>query len=283
MLDNKKRKNIIIILLSVIAVMLIANWLINHNIEKTDNATIEAKTISISSKISGYISKVNITDNLLVKKGDILLELDPKDYQLRLDSANAKLKEAEVYFENSKTNATRQIAIGKAAGSQKDIDNAMFIQASAQAKLDNAKAQLAIAQKDLDDTKIIAPSDGVVTLKKIEAGDFITQGQQLLILVAPERWVVANFKEVQIARMHKGQKVTIKVDAYPKLKINAHIDSIQSGTGSRFSAFPAENATGNFVKVVQRVPVKILIDSPIPDNVILGPGLSVIPTVYLDN
>ncbi len=115
----------------------------------------------------------------------------------------------------------------------------------------------------------------------MEQGNYVQAGQVLMALVTPDIWVTANFKESQLDRMRVGQKVEIRVDAYPDLLLAGHIDSIQSGSGSRFTAFPAENATGNFVKVVQRVPVKIVIDSGLQPDLPLPLGVSVEPTVRL--
>ena len=126
-----------------------------------------------------------------------------------------------------------------------------------------------------------APQDGWVTLRNVQLGSYVSAGQTAFSLVAPNVWVTANFKENQLDHMRVGQKVTINVDAYPQLKLQGHVDSLQMGTGSRFSAFPAENATGNFVKIVQRIPVKIVIDQGIDPQVGLPLGLSVDPTVNL--
>jgi membrane fusion protein (multidrug efflux system) len=109
----------------------------------------------------------------------------------------------------------------------------------------------------------------------------VQAGQQVFYIVSPHFWVVANFKETQLNRIRIGDKVKMTVDAYPSLHLTGHIDSIQQGSGAQFSAFPAENATGNFVKIVRRVPVKIVIDSGIPKGVGLPLGISVEPTVYL--
>ncbi len=148
------------------------------------------------------------------------------------------------------------------------------------AQVKQAKADLDQAEKDLADTQITAPMDGRITKKGAEVGDYVLPGQELSSLVGTEIWVVANFKETQLANMHPGQKADIHVDAFPNAKIEGKVDSIQYGTGGRFSAFPPENATGNFVKVVQRVPVKILFDKQ-PDNTLpIGPGMSVVPTVF---
>jgi len=143
-----------------------------------------------------------------------------------------------------------------------------------------AEADVAQAAKNLADTKIIAPFDGRITSRGVVVGNYVQAGQNLLSLVGNHFWVVANFKETQLTKMVAGQDVEIEVDAYPDLKLSGKVDSIQSGTGARFSAFPPQNASGNFVKIVQRVPVKITIDTSIPSDVILGSGLSVTPNVH---
>jgi len=258
-------------------------WFVGRGKETTDDATIEAHAAPISAKVAGYVVSLDVKDNQHVKKGDVIVQIDPRDYQLKVDAAKAVLESAEMSAHNADINARRQIEIGKAAGTQKVIDNALAQQATTKANVNNAKALLAIAEKDLSDTKIIAPEDGIITMRTVESGAYVSTGQQLLVLVGMERWVDANFKEVQITDMRPGQKAKIKVDAYPDLVLNGHVDSIQSGTGARFSAFPAENATGNFVKIVQRVPVKISIDDALPEGIAIGPGLSVIATVYTSN
>lgn len=151
------------------------------------------------------------------------------------------------------------------------------------AQVKQAEADLAQAESDLSNTKIIAPMDGRITKRSVELGSYVQASQQLVSLVGTELWVVANFKETQLEHMQPGQPVDIQIDAYPNVRLHGKVDSFQSGTGSYFSLFPAENATGNFVKIVQRVPVKIVFDS-LPDNALhLGPGMSVIPTVHLTN
>ena len=149
-----------------------------------------------------------------------------------------------------------------------------------QAQVRQAEVDVAQAENDLANTKIIAPMDGRITKRSVECGNYVQAGTQLASLVGTELWVVANFKETQLEYMHPGQPVDIRIDAYPKVKLRGKVDSVQAGSGSHFSLFPAENATGNFVKTVQRVPVKIVFDS-IPDDVFhLGLGMSVVPTVY---
>jgi membrane fusion protein (multidrug efflux system) len=130
-------------------------------------------------------------------------------------------------------------------------------------------------------TRLTAPQDGWITKRNVEVGNYVQLGEALLALVTPDIWVTANFKESDLARLPPGQNVDISVDAYPALKLKGHVDSLQLGTGSRFSAFPPESATGNFVKITQRVPVKIVIDSGLDPNIPLPLGISVVPTVHV--
>ncbi|MBY0428086.1 MAG: HlyD family secretion protein [Alphaproteobacteria bacterium] len=278
----QKKQNIIGIILTVILLGYGLFHFINKGHEYTDDAVIEAHVVPVSSRISGYITKLNIKDNQPIKKGDVLVEIDPRDYQLKLDAQRALVASAEVLAKNASVNSRRQQAIGETAGSRREIDNAIASEQSAIAVYNNAKAQLAIAEKDFADSKIIAPDDGIVTMRSAETGAYVTPGKQLFSLVTPERWVVANFKEVQITHMRSGQKVELHIDAYPNLKLTGIVDSIMQGTGARFSAFPPENATGNFVKIVQRVPVKILLNTMPENNEVLGAGLSVTATVSID-
>ncbi len=187
--------------------------------------------------------------------------------------------------------ASLKTAQGQVQAAQAQVDMANLIpqnieQAAAQVKqLDGQvlemRAKLATAEVNLSFTRVTAPQDGWVTRRNVEQGNYLQPGMQIMALVTPEIWVTANFKENQLARMRPGQQVDIEVDAYPDLKLKGHVDSIQLGTGSKFSAFPAENATGNFVKIVQRVPVKIIIDSGMDQNQPLPLGISVVPTVTI--
>ena len=152
----------------------------------------------------------------------------------------------------------------------------------AEADVLRAAAEVRQATLNLSYTKIVAPVSGHVTRKSVEAGAYVQVGQTLCALVDPHVWIVANFKETQLTEVHPGQPVTVAVDMYPGVKLKAHVDSVQRGSGARFSLLPAENATGNYVKVVQRVPVKIVFDNPQEiESYLLGPGTSVLPTVNI--
>ena len=142
-----------------------------------------------------------------------------------------------------------------------------------------AKAQLRFAQLQLQYTKVVAPESGRVTKKNVEAGAFVGAGQPLLAVVPGERWVMANFKEVQLDRMRVGQPVELTVDSYPERRFRGRVQSMQSGTGARFELLPPENATGNWVKVVQRLPVKIVFETGQAGIERLAQGMSAEVTV----
>jgi membrane fusion protein (multidrug efflux system) len=150
--------------------------------------------------------------------------------------------------------------------------------AAGEAQVQSADAQIQSAQLDLSYTTIHAPEDGNIAQRSVAIGTYLNAGAQVMALVPTRTWVTANFKETQLAHMRPGQPATVHIDACPTAKIHGHVDSIQRGSGQAFGILPAENATGNFVKVVQRVPVKIILDD-VPKDCPLGPGLSVEPSV----
>jgi membrane fusion protein (multidrug efflux system) len=161
-----------------------------------------------------------------------------------------------------------------------DLANAQLEQLEAQVR--QVQAQLAQAELNLGYTELRAPQDGWVTRRNVDLGTYLQVGQEIFSLVTPEVWITANFKETQLGRMRPGQQVAIRLDGYLQLALRGHVDSLQMGSGSVFSLFPAENATGNFVHIVQRVPVKIVIDSGLDPDLLLPLGLSARPTVELE-
>ncbi|KWV57470.1 multidrug export protein EmrA [Bradyrhizobium macuxiense] len=238
------------------------------------------------------------------------LAIAKKNFPAQLEQARAQLENAKAARKKAQADFDRQKSLPKAATSQQEVDaaDAALKQAEAQVALADAqvtqnspvperigetdaqvgqlKGQVEQAQSRLDQadlnlswTTVAAPQDGWITKRNVEKGNYVAPGQQLFSIVAPEVWITANFKESQLADMRPGQHVTIKVDAYPSLKLEGHVDSIQLGSGSKFTAFPPENATGNFIKIVQRVPVKIVIDKGLDPNIPLPLGISVVPTV----
>ena len=163
------------------------------------------------------------------------------------------------------------------AAAQKQIAVLQTQQEVARAQVDQARAAQDAAAANLARTVITAPVSGQVTHLTAANGQYAQAGQALMMFVPTDKWITANFKETQLDQMRPGDPVEISIDAYPGRAFRGHVDSIQAGSGTAFSLLPAENATGNFVKVVQRVPVKIVFDTP-PD-VYLGPGMSVVPSV----
>lgn len=318
--------------------------------ESTDDAFIDAHIVSVSPKIAGRVSAVRVRDNELVHKGDLLLEIDPRDVSAMVAQRSAALDVAKAHLENAQMSAEQAQAhvntllaayasakastaatAADAAKVQGDLQRARgliesgaiskqefahsqadttssqatleskkkqlqaaeaFAQegkkqaGSAQAQVGAAKAEVAQAQAELQQaelqksyTKITAPETGRVTNKSIEPGAYVQVGQPLFAIVPPQVWVTANFKETQLTEMRPGQPAEVAVDAYPDRPLHGHVDSIQAGSGARFSLLPPENATGNFVKVVQRVPVKIVLDEQPGVQQILGPGMSAVPDV----
>ena len=237
-------------------------------------------------------------------------EVAAKNFPAALQVAQANLAAAKATLEQRQADFARQKSLPKQATTQQEVDSATSNLQNAQAQVllmqarvvqaepvqqqigetqqqvsqlqgqvEQAQSQLNQANLNLSYTVVRAPQDGWVTRRQVDLGAYVQTGQQLLALVSPDVWVTANFKETQLDLMRPGQSVAIRVDAYPDLHLRGHVDSIQLGSGSRFSAFPAENATGNFVKIVQRVPVKIIIDSGLDPTLPLPLGVSVDPKV----
>ena len=200
--------------------------------------------------------------------------VDPRaTTQTNIDQATAQLRSRTAAV----TTAQAQVRVADLV--QQNIKAAEDTVRQREAQVAQAEANLAQAEVNLSYTDLKAPHDGHITRRLVDRGTFIQAGQQVFYIVTPEVWITANFKETQLGRMHPGQHVSITVDAYPNLHLKGHVGSIQRGSGARFSAFPAENATGNFVKIVRRVPVKIIIDSGLDNRQDLPLGLSVEPTV----
>ncbi len=202
--------------------------------------------------------------------------VDPRaTTQTNVDQANTQQRSSKA----SVGSAEAQVKIASLV--QQNIQAAEDTVKQRQGQVEQAAANLAQAELNLSYTELRAPQDGLVTRRNVDVGTYAQAGQQVFYLTSPITWVVANFKETQLNRMRVGQSATISVDAYPSLKLHGHVDSVQQGAGARFTTFPSENATGNFVKIVRRVPVKIVIDSGVDPKQGLPLGLSVEPTVAL--
>jgi membrane fusion protein, multidrug efflux system len=340
---SKKPLIIVAVVVVVLAIIGLFVWFARRNEVTTDDAYTDGNVITMVPKVSGYVVQLDIDDNSRIKKGDLLLRIDPRDYltakaqadaalalaRAQLQSAQEALRIAKVQYpaqlvtaqaqqqaaaaalEQAERQYARQHEVDRRATTQENIDTSTSQQSSSAANLKSAKAQVQVAslvpeqirqaattvaereaqvkqaEAQLDQanlnlsyTEIRAPSDGFVTQRSVQLGDFLSAGATMFLIVTPDVWVTANFKESQIGRMRPGDHVDIEIDAYSGYKLSGHVQSIQYGSGSRFSAFPAENATGNFVKIVQRVPVKIVIDQGLDANRPLPLGLSVSPVVH---
>lgn len=393
---------IALILLVVVAIGAGIWWSLTRGRESTDDAQVDSHLIPMSAKVGGIVLRVPVDDNQVVEAGTVLVEIDPRDYQVAVDKARAELADAEsaAIAAQSRVPITSTTASSNVTGAQgsveqarsateaaaKDIDvaKARLVAAqarqreaeanatrasrdverlrgllakdevsqqqfdvaassaeaqraavdtakaqvaeaeagirmaesrqaqiaagesqaraalrsaqtapeqvtatraqasSAQARVEQAKATLAQAELNLAYAVVKAPVKGVVSRKSVNPGQVVQAGQPLMSLVETDNiWITANFKETQLADMRPGQHVEIDVDAYGGREFSGHVDSIAAATGARFSLLPPENATGNFVKVVQRVPVKIVLDAGQDPEHLLRPGMSVTPTVYV--
>lgn len=343
--------------------------------ESTDDAQIDGHLAPISARVSGIVTQVNVDDNQVVKEGDILVQLDPKDYEVALehakadmqdaiaveqgarttvpithittggsldtaranliaaqkdvDAANARVSEAQANYNKVAKDLDRaRMLVEKDEVSRQQYDAAFANEEAAKATVDAAQAALAAAQShvlearaqvataltapqqvlvsrtrlgsaqalvqqrqaalnqaelNLGYTSVRAPANGVVSNKTVEVGEVVQPGQPLASLIDIDNvWVTANFKEDQLRKMKVGQKVKIHVDAYDR-DYDGHVDSFAGASGARFSLLPPENATGNYVKVVQRLPVKIVFEKGQDPGHMLRPGLSVVPTVLTDS
>jgi membrane fusion protein, multidrug efflux system len=402
-LANPKVRRLLILGGVVLVAALVGLFLYYHNRETTDDAQVDGHITPVASKIYGRVADVLVDDNQPVKKGQVLVKIDPRDYQASLDQAkaalaiaeseaqsagvdvprtrenvasgtssadaqllaaqadlaraqstyeqaqtsdlawaqanidksraNAELGQADLarykplldkgeiskqQYDAAKANADatasalkadqeklaqaqRSVEIAKAqldaakarveqaragvAGAHADVRQVSMRTADAQSKIakaEQARAALEAAQLNLSYAEIVAPVDGVVTHKQVEPGQIVQQGQGLLVVVPLQNvWVTANFKETQLRKMKPGQKAYVHVDTYGKT-FPGHVDSIAGATGAVLSLLPPENATGNYVKVVQRIPVKIIVD-PIPaEKAVLRPGMNVDATVITE-
>lgn len=303
--------------------------------QSTDDAFVEGRLISVAPRVSGPVVKLLVDDNDEVKAGDLLVEIDPTDYEVKLKEAEAKLLQAKAElnvtekevakgsanvkqtvenisstqsklnfaqkdhtrytamykegivskqeFENSKTKLEVSQADNKAANEKAEAAKHALASNEAKTEAMNAniqrlEAEVEQAKLNLQYTKIYAPQSGRVSARSVETGNYLQIGQPLMQIVPDEVWVIANFKEIQLTNMKELQPVSIKIDTYPNKRFKGEVQSIQHATGAKSSLFPPENAVGSYVKIVQRVPVKIIFKEDI-SNYNIVPGMSVVPKV----
>lgn len=326
--NNKKKKFaiaafLILLIAGMVALFFYMDYKATHI--TTDDAFVDGRIHAVAPKIAGTVKKVHVEDNQLVKKGDLLVEISPEDYEARLNEAmssvnaeksklaeyQAKVKTARAQLELQEANLRQaeidrrraEILYGKGAISKERYEKATTgydvniaeVKASqeqlrqsessvaSQASTVKAKeAKLKTEELNVGYTMIYAPTDGRITKKNVEKGNQVQPAQPLMAIVTlDDIWVVANYKETQLEKIRPGQRVEISVDTYSTETLKGKVDSIMAGTGSAFSLFPPENATGNYVKVVQRIPVKIVLDKKETSHV-LRVGMSVVPTVIVE-
>lgn len=302
------------VVLAVAAAYLIHDALLYQT---TDDAYVETTTVQVAPRVSGQIIASYVTDNQKVKEGDLVAKIDPADYEVALAQAEAKYqrilldqKNAQANFKAMQTN----IAVAKkdldrytnlyekGAVSKQTLDAAQAKYDSAQANLTQAEESLLskgggkVADADLKEVKalrdkaklnlgytnIYAPQTGTVSSRRVEKGMYVNVGTPLFVIVPENVWIVANYKENQLRHMRPGQEVNIKIDTYPDHVFKGKVDSIQRASGAKSSMFPPENAVGSFVKIVQRIPVKIVFTEKIDPTVYnIVPGMSVVPKVRI--
>ena len=335
----RRKRVLILVAVTVLAAAALGvgvPWLIAAaHVESTDDAFIDADVVRAAPQVAGRVLAVDVDDNQLVHRGQPLVRIDPRDYQVKVQDAKAGLAEAQGKLDQAKaqlavtaadadqaeaqvevaqanaTNAAEDLhryttlearaisqqmkdaatatargtaaaltaARRRAASARAQVEFARTQITTAAAAADTAQAQLDQANLNLSYTELTAAIDGRVTRKSVQPGNYVQVGQQVMALVPANVYVTANFKETQLERMRQGQPVDVAVDAYPHHAFHGHVDSLQAGTGAAFSLLPPENATGNFVKVVQRVPVKIRLDDKPDPDYLLAPGMSVEPDV----
>jgi len=243
----------------------------------TDDAQIQAHTLMLSPKVNGVVKKVEISDNEKVKAGQVLVEIDSRDYANALTSAEAELTSLQAREKDAETSFHRIAELYRhQAVSKQQYDTAQATFQEQSRRLSGAQAQVEEARLNLAYTQIQAPTDGIIAKKSVEPGTLAIAGQPIIGFVeAKERWVVANFKETDLSQIKPGKTVIVKVDAISGKSFEGVVDSISPSTGSIFTLLPPDNSTGNFTKVVQRVPVKIrLMDLSDSDVELLRAGLS---------
>ncbi len=312
---RRRRRWIILVGLIVLAIAIVVGvyyYWESQYYESTDDAYVQGHPVSVSARVSGNVVGVHVKDNQHAPQGELLVEVDPRDYQIGLARAEAALlvaqaneqkaaadveaaradwtkkeqdwrRNEELVKQGAVTTQTAEHSRADAAAAKANLDAAERNLAAVRAQTAVAKVAVDAARLQLSYTEIRAPQAGFVTQKSVEVGAYVNVGQPLLVIVTDQIFVIANFKETQLTHMRPGQPVTIRVDAYPGVVFHGHVDSIQAGTGPTFSLFPPENATGNFVKIVQRVPVKIVFDGPSDSDSRLILGLSVRPRVRTDH
>jgi membrane fusion protein (multidrug efflux system) len=318
-------KRVLLLAMLILAVGALSPFAWNYlqSYESTDDAQIDGHIDPLSSRIDGTVVRVNVENNDRVTAGELLVEIDPRDYEVAVAQAKARLELAVAQVASAKQDyaasqanirvnyadnfraqrdarrfsslleqqvvaqneydqytAVAHVDAAKVDSAREAAGSALKTIAAREADVDAAKAALDQALLNLSYTKIYAPANGIVGRRTVELGSRIEPGQSLMFVTENEIWVTADFKETQLARMYRGEKVTVRVDTFGR-DYRGYVRNLPGASGDRFSLLPAENATGNYVKVVQRLPVRIEFDPGQDPDHLLHPGMSVEPTVWL--
>jgi membrane fusion protein (multidrug efflux system) len=303
------------VILLAMLVLGIRRWWFGRSHVSTDNAQVDGHIIPVLPKVGGYVSEVRIIENQSVKAGDTLVVLDDRDLRARLAQTEADLAallatvssrtrvgQAEAAVAQAQAQAVKAnadlariepLAIQNVV-SEQQLDAARAAATAAQAQLASAQAMLVGADArvassraardqaalQLSYARIIAPSDGIVSKQSVEIGQLVQPGQPLMTVVPlSDVWVTANLKETETADVTPGDSADVTVDAYKGTHFRGHVESLSPATGAKFSLLPPDNATGNFTKVVQRIPVRIRLDGAIDKAHPLRPGMSAVATI----
>ncbi len=260
----------------------ISNKIYSHYYIQTEDAYVNANVVRIAPRVTGKVTQVYVSNNQYVKKGDALFDLDPESFQVALDEANAQLAVSKAELDKTSMIQQRTLALVKRKFlSQQDGDNVIANYKTALAKVAQAKARLEQAQLNLTYTKVLAPISGQISNMSLRAGDMVAINQALFALISDDLfWVDANFKETEMAAIKPGQSARIVTDLYPDHVFHGVVESISGSSGTAFSLLPAQNASGNWIKVAQRIPVRIRILNP-NQNTPLRIGISAAATVHL--
>jgi membrane fusion protein (multidrug efflux system) len=245
----KKPALILASIIALIVVLFYAYDAFTH--EETDDAYVTGHLYDVSTRINGVVTDVLVDDNQFVHKGDVLVELDPAEYIAITAAAKANLDVAQSNLDRLEP------LVATHAVAPEDVDKA-------RGTLDSDLAQYELAKLQIVYSTIMSPGDGYIGRKNVEVGNRVSAGQTLMVVVDPNLWIVANFKETQLAKMKAGQPVRISIDSIPDKVFDGTVDSFSPATGNEFALLPADNSTGNFTKIVQRVPVKIVFN---PDSI----------------
>ncbi len=330
------RKTLVHIVLVLVVLLFIGAgvwyWLHIKTFVSTDDAYVYGYVGVISARVPGRVAKVSVDDNQFVEPGQVLLTLEPQDYEaalaqaqgnlgrlrqdmaqnyVKVSTSRAKLDEAQANFKLAGTDQVRynalyerrtvpkqtldnvetryrvnQALVNRAKREQEEaqaaIGGSTALPIEEQPTIKEAKAKVEQARLNLEYTKLTAKITGYITRRQVEVGNWVQPGQPLMMQVPLETrqlWVQANYKETELTHVYLGQPATVKIDTYPGVEFKGRVGSIMAGTGSAFSLLPPENATGNWVKVVQRIPVKVTLLPPFPDNRPLRIGMSTTVTI----